>query len=107
MNFLFELFNLHHHDALILCITQARLIIPITAMMLGLHILIIKPQKKQQVWLNTLALKLKIGATITTSNGLQGRVLCLLEHSIIIECTSGEKVEALKQSIVCINHEHA
>ena len=101
MNFLSEILGLHNHDCIITYMSYARILIPLIIGIISLHVLIIKPQKLQQKQGALITQKLIPGAIITT-NEVEGVVLCILEHSVIIERYDGEKIEVLKQTITKI-----
>ena len=88
------------NDFLLWSLPYFQLFLPLLVLSIAWHGFIFKPQKLACERMKLLEKQLIVGAFITTSSGISGRLLYLFERSLVIEVASGEKVEVLKQ-IVC------
>jgi preprotein translocase subunit YajC len=106
MKFLFEFINRASisDEVLIQLLPFLRLFLPSVVMGIAWYCLIIKPQKIQRKKRALLEKTLRAGAIITTSQGISGTVLYILDRSLVIEIASGEKIEVLKQVVTDVQN---
>ena len=90
---------MYEHFLLLHTVSCLLWIIPICGLAIAWYGCIINHQNQQlnqQLYLTSSIIP---GATLTTIHGQQGIVLVVLQHTIIIEQSNGEKVEIFKHAL--------
>jgi len=85
-------------------ISIARVIIPYVLLAITFYVCVSKPLKKQyqqDCWIKN---QLKPDCFITTSDGVSGKVIRVLHHTVIIERPDSLKVEIVKLSIIDVSN---
>ena len=92
-------------QALIKLIRYTHIILVPLLLTIASFFLILLPQKKLSQRKALIQNQLRLGSRVTTCNGIRGRVTTILQNSVILTTSSGEKIEVLRHTIVEINHE--
>lgn len=74
-----------------------------STVLITFYCLIIIPAKVQLKQITFIKENLKLGAFVTTHNGLQGVVILVLANTVVIEQKDGSKTEILISTIKDIN----
>ncbi len=77
--------------------------IALSAIVFCWYFFIYQKQQHQQDFCNLIETKLQPGAFVKTIDNKTGTVLFVLDHSVVLSCHDGKKIEILKQTISHIN----
>ena len=86
-------------------INVARILVPLMALGAGCYLLMVHPQRELRRRALMIAHHLRPGVIVQTASNLRGTILCVTNTSVILELTTGQKIEVLKQTITDVVHE--